>query len=148
MNSRIADPNGIEDFARVFPAALFDRLKHGPADEILSGLDVDRYDPTFVFSFELRFQLCPINRLRFAVEGECMTILHLGSPSLLYATMQLLGLSMREIGSALPPWRVAVGITKGQTVTYTLSDGKKIQKVTDVVTGTGSVVRAVSFQHR
>jgi hypothetical protein len=29
------------------------------------------------------------------------------------------------------------GITKGQAVTYTLSDGKKIQKVTDVVTGTG-----------
>jgi hypothetical protein len=40
------------------------------------------------------------------------------------------------------------GITKGQTVSYTLSNGKKIQKVTDVVTGTGSVVRAVSFQHR
>ncbi len=40
------------------------------------------------------------------------------------------------------------GITKGQGVTYTLSDGKKIQKMTDVVTGTGSVVRAVSFQHR
>jgi hypothetical protein len=40
------------------------------------------------------------------------------------------------------------GITKGSAVTYTLSDGKKIQKVTDVVTGTGSVVRAVSFQHR
>jgi len=40
------------------------------------------------------------------------------------------------------------GITKGQVVTYTLSDGKKIQKVTEVVTGTGSVVRAVSFHHR
>jgi hypothetical protein len=40
------------------------------------------------------------------------------------------------------------GVTKGQAVTYTLSDGKKIQKVTDVVTGTGSIVRAVSFQHR
>ena len=40
------------------------------------------------------------------------------------------------------------GITKGQAMTYTLSDGKKIQKVTDVVTGTGSVVRAVSFLHR
>jgi hypothetical protein len=39
-------------------------------------------------------------------------------------------------------------ITKGQTVTYTLSDGKKIQKVTEVVTGTESVVRAVSFLHR
>ena len=40
------------------------------------------------------------------------------------------------------------GITKGQAVTYTLSDGKKIEKVTEVVTGTGSVVRAVSFLHR
>ncbi len=40
------------------------------------------------------------------------------------------------------------GVTKGHEVTYTLSDGKKIQKVTDVVTGTGSVVRAVSFLHR
>jgi len=40
------------------------------------------------------------------------------------------------------------GVTKGQAVTYTLSDGKKIQKVTEVVTGTGSVVRAASFQHR
>jgi CHAT domain-containing protein len=40
------------------------------------------------------------------------------------------------------------GITKGQAVTYTLSDGKKIQKVTEVVTGTESVVRAVSFLHR
>ena len=38
--------------------------------------------------------------------------------------------------------------TKGQTVTYTLSDGKKIQKVTEVVTGTESVVRAVSFLHQ
>jgi hypothetical protein len=38
-------------------------------------------------------------------------------------------------------------ITKGQTVTYTLSDGKKIQKVTEIVTGTESVVRAVSFLH-
>lgn len=36
------------------------------------------------------------------------------------------------------------GIVKGQSVTYTLSDGKKIQKVTDMVTGTGSVVRSVS----
>ena len=40
------------------------------------------------------------------------------------------------------------GITKGQAVTYTLSDGKKIQKVTEVVTGTESVVRAVSFLHQ
>jgi hypothetical protein len=37
------------------------------------------------------------------------------------------------------------GITKGDAVTYTLSDGKKIQNVTDVVTETGSVVRAGSF---
>jgi len=40
------------------------------------------------------------------------------------------------------------GITKGQAATYTLSDGKRVQKVTDVVTGTGSVVRAVSILHR
>ena len=39
-------------------------------------------------------------------------------------------------------------VAKGSAVTYSLSDGKKIQKVTDVVTGTGSVVRAVSFHHR
>jgi hypothetical protein len=37
------------------------------------------------------------------------------------------------------------GIVKGNSVTYTLSDGKKIQKVTDVVTGTESMVRAVNF---
>jgi len=43
-----------------------------------------------------------------------------------------------------PPQRGAGDITKGRSVTYTLSDGKKIQKVTDVVTGTESVVRAVS----
>jgi hypothetical protein len=41
--------------------------------------------------------------------------------------------------------RVIVGISKVQALTYTLSNGKKIQKVTDVVTGTGSVVRAVNF---
>lgn len=40
------------------------------------------------------------------------------------------------------------GITKGQTVTYSLSDGKRIQKITDVVSGTGSIVRAISFYHR
>jgi hypothetical protein len=40
------------------------------------------------------------------------------------------------------------GIIKGQAVTYTLSGGKKIEKVTDVVTGMGSVVKAVSFHHR
>jgi hypothetical protein len=37
------------------------------------------------------------------------------------------------------------GITKDQAVTYTLSDGKKIEKVTEVMTGTESLVRAVSF---
>ena len=47
-----------------------------------------------------------------------------------------------------PLQRGVGGITKGDAVTYMLSDGKKIQKVTDVVTGTGSVVRAVSFLHR
>jgi|RhiMetdeSRZDD1v2_1073273.scaffolds.fasta_scaffold862020_2 hypothetical protein len=42
--------------------------------------------------------------------------------------------------------RVVVGgITTGQAITWTLSDGKKIRKVTEVVTGTESVVRAVSF---
>jgi len=40
------------------------------------------------------------------------------------------------------------GVVKGNLVTYTPSDGKKIQKVTDVVTGTGSAVRAASFLHR
>ena len=54
----------------------------------------------------------------------------------------------REIKERIAVMQRGVGgITKGQAVTYTLSDGKKIQKVTDVVTGTGSVVRAVSFHH-
>lgn len=44
--------------------------------------------------------------------------------------------------------RGAGGITKGQVVTYHLSDGKKIQKVTEVVSGTGAMVRAISFHHR
>jgi hypothetical protein len=39
-------------------------------------------------------------------------------------------------------------ITKESTMNYAHSFGKKIQKVTDVMTGTGSVVRTVSFQHR
>ena len=39
-------------------------------------------------------------------------------------------------------------ITKGQAVTYTLSDGKKIQKVTEVVTRTESVMREVRVKHR
>jgi hypothetical protein len=40
------------------------------------------------------------------------------------------------------------GIVKGNSVIYTLTDGKKIQNATDVVTGTGSVVRTVIYQHR
>ena len=40
------------------------------------------------------------------------------------------------------------GVDKGKTVSYTLSDGRTIQKVTDVVAGSGAVVRAVSFHHR
>ena len=55
----------------------------------------------------------------------------------------------REIKERIAVMQRGVGgITKGQAMTYTLSDGKKIQKVTDVVTGTGSVVRAVSFHHK
>ena len=40
------------------------------------------------------------------------------------------------------------GISKGKAASYTLSDGQVIEKVTDVVSGTGAVVRAVSFKHR
>lgn len=40
------------------------------------------------------------------------------------------------------------GIVKGQAVNYTLSDGKRIQKVTEVVTGSGAAVRAISFHHK
>ena len=40
------------------------------------------------------------------------------------------------------------GVAKGKTVSYPLSDGRMIQKVTEIVAGTGSVVRAVSFEHR
>jgi tetratricopeptide (TPR) repeat protein len=40
------------------------------------------------------------------------------------------------------------GVAKGKTVSYALSDGKTIQKVTDVVAGSGAVVRAISFEHR
>lgn len=40
------------------------------------------------------------------------------------------------------------GVDKGKAVSYTLSDGRTIQKVTDVVASSGSVVRAVSFHHR
>ena len=55
----------------------------------------------------------------------------------------------QEIKQRIVAMRRGVGgVTKGQAVTYTLTDGKKIQKVTEVVTGTGSVVRAVSFHHK
>lgn len=40
------------------------------------------------------------------------------------------------------------GVTKGKAVSYALSDGRTIQKVTEVVAGSGAVVRAISFQHR
>jgi hypothetical protein len=40
------------------------------------------------------------------------------------------------------------GVTKGKTVSYPMSDGSHIQKVTDVVVGSGAVVRAISFEHR
>jgi hypothetical protein len=40
------------------------------------------------------------------------------------------------------------GVAKGKVVSYTLSDGRTIQKVTDVVAGSGAVVRAISFEHR
>ena len=40
------------------------------------------------------------------------------------------------------------GISKGKAATYTLSDGQVIEKITEVVSGTGAVVRAVSFKHR
>jgi class 3 adenylate cyclase/CHAT domain-containing protein len=72
----------------------------------------------------------------------------------LLAKMESSDEAAQQLASRQIKERIAVlqrgvgGITKGQAVTYTLSDGKKIQKVTDVVTGTGSVVRAVSFQHR
>lgn len=44
--------------------------------------------------------------------------------------------------------RGAGGIAKGKTVSYPLSDGSTIQKVTEVVAGSGAVVRAISFEHR
>jgi CHAT domain-containing protein len=40
------------------------------------------------------------------------------------------------------------GVAKGKTVSYALGDGRHIQKVTDVVAGTNSVVRAISFHHK
>jgi hypothetical protein len=40
------------------------------------------------------------------------------------------------------------GVTKGKAVSYALSDGRHIQKVTEFVSGAGAAVRAVSFQHK
>jgi hypothetical protein len=40
------------------------------------------------------------------------------------------------------------GVAKGKTVSYPLSDGRTIQKVTEIVAGSGAVVRAISFEHR
>ncbi len=40
------------------------------------------------------------------------------------------------------------GVAKGKAVSYPLSDGRLVQKVTEVVAGSGAVVRAVSFKHR
>jgi hypothetical protein len=40
------------------------------------------------------------------------------------------------------------GVAKGKTVNYPLSDGRLVQKITDVVAGSGAVVRAISFEHR
>jgi hypothetical protein len=40
------------------------------------------------------------------------------------------------------------GVTKGKATGYTLSDGKQIQKVTEVVSGAGAVVRAITIQHQ
>lgn len=40
------------------------------------------------------------------------------------------------------------GVTKGKATSYKLSDGKQIQKVTDVVSGAGAVVRAITIQHQ
>jgi hypothetical protein len=86
VNDRIADPNGIENFARVFTAALLDRFEHRFSQEVISRFDIDRDDTTLVFFFELRFQLFPIDRFRFPIEGYRVTILHVIS-YFSYATM-------------------------------------------------------------
>jgi CHAT domain-containing protein len=39
------------------------------------------------------------------------------------------------------------GVAKGKTTSYPLSDGRLVQKVTEIVSGTGAVVRAISFRH-
>ena len=56
-----------------------DRFKHCFSQEVVSRLDIDRYNATFVLPFELRFQLFPIDRFRFPVEGQWMTVLHVNS---------------------------------------------------------------------
>ena len=40
------------------------------------------------------------------------------------------------------------GVATGKTANYPLSDGRLVQKVTEVVAGSGAVVRAISFEHR
>jgi hypothetical protein len=40
------------------------------------------------------------------------------------------------------------GVAKGKTVNYPLSGGRRVEKVTEVVVGTGAVVRAISFEHK
>ncbi|MEW6109632.1 MAG: CHAT domain-containing protein [Nitrospirota bacterium] len=39
------------------------------------------------------------------------------------------------------------GITEGKSKSFNLKDGKTIQSVTEIVKGTGAVVRAISFRH-
>jgi hypothetical protein len=73
VNGWIADSNSIEDLPGMFSAALFDRLKHCLPEEVVSRLDIDGDNATFVFSFELPFQLFAVNCFRFPVEGRCVT---------------------------------------------------------------------------
>jgi hypothetical protein len=40
------------------------------------------------------------------------------------------------------------GVATGKTVNYPLSDGRLVQKVTEIVAGSGAAVRAISFEHR
>jgi len=40
------------------------------------------------------------------------------------------------------------GISKGEPVTFSLNGGEEIEGVTEVVKGSGGVVRAISFQHK
>jgi hypothetical protein len=40
------------------------------------------------------------------------------------------------------------GIAKGKAMSYSQSDGTLVKKVTEIVTSTGAVVRAISFRHQ